>query len=136
MINISYKKQMINSNREFENLTIDEARRNRIINVITRKTGITFSQMKDSTRKGHVVAARQTAMVFIYLDLGMTYNKIGELFGGRDHSTVIHALKSIRNDYQTNKQVRNNLDQILEEIDPGLKPEFDKYINEVKEKKI
>jgi len=43
------------------------------------------------TRKGEIVFARQMAMAKIYVYLIPNFRKVGELFGGFSHATVLHA---------------------------------------------
>lgn len=47
------------------------------------------------TRRREVVLARHVAMHFIYRHCRETTAAIGQRFGGRDHSTVVHALRRI-----------------------------------------
>lgn len=62
---------------------------------------IDANKLKDKTRKQEIVEARQIAM---YLCKKLTKNSlksIGLHFGGRDHSTVIHAITTIENRLST-----------------------------------
>ena len=42
--------------------------------------------------------------------------KIGEEFGGRDHTTVIHAYEKISNDIKNDIQLKNNIEEIKKKI--------------------
>lgn len=46
--------------------------------------------------KAHISLARQTAMCLTKELTRLSYPQVGEAFGGRDHSTVMHACKSIQ----------------------------------------
>jgi chromosomal replication initiator protein len=48
-----------------------------------------------NTRKPTPVFARQMAMYLCREILGLSYPGIGQIFGGKDHSTVMHAIKKI-----------------------------------------
>lgn len=68
-----------------------------IINQASESFGIKKDDIYGKGRKQEVVLARQSAM---YLSKELTHNSlksIGLFFGGRDHSTVIHACKTIKN---------------------------------------
>lgn len=41
-----------------------------------------------------IVLARQEAMFEIRRDTGMSYPRLGQLFGGRDHTTALHACRA------------------------------------------
>ena len=46
-------------------------------------------------RNKPIVVPRQYAMYLLKMDLDMAYVEIGRLFGGRDHSTVIHSVEKV-----------------------------------------
>lgn len=47
------------------------------------------------SRKAPLISARHTAMYLLYTDFGLPYEQIGRLFGGRDHTTVMHAVSKV-----------------------------------------
>ncbi len=53
------------------------------------------AELTGSSRKAPLTAARHTAMYLLYNDLELPYEQVGRLFGGRDHTTVIHAVEKI-----------------------------------------
>ncbi len=72
---------------------------------------MSVEQLRDKTRKRDVVQARQLSM---YLAKNFTKNSlksIGDHFGGRDHSTVIHSCQMVQNmmdiDVEFKKRVKN-----------------------------
>jgi chromosomal replication initiator protein len=58
--------------------------------------GVTPESLCAKRRTQALVEPRQVAMHVCRAELGMTLHDIGALFGGRDHSTVIHALDRVR----------------------------------------
>jgi chromosomal replication initiator protein len=68
--------------------------------------------MKSKTRKREIVQCRQLAM---YFSKQMTKNSlamIGKHCGNKDHATVLHAVKTINNLMETDKQFRVYVDDI------------------------
>ncbi len=68
--------------------------------------------LKSSSKKKEIVKARQVAMFLAREVLEMSLPKIGEEFGGRDHSTVMYSIEKI-------KEIRSSdayIDTIIEEI--------------------
>lgn len=68
--------------------------------------GIDANKVREKTRKQEIVEARQIAM---YLSKHLTKSSlktIGLQFGGRDHSTVIHAITSVEDRMQNAKHQR------------------------------
>ena len=47
-------------------------------------------------RRPDLVLARQVSMYICRRKLGLSYPELGRAFGGKDHSTVIHAIKKIK----------------------------------------
>lgn len=73
-------------------------------------------ELKAKKRTKNVALPRQVAM---YLSRELTdasLPKIGEEFGGRDHTTVMHAHKKITADLRDNRQLRTIVEQIIEKI--------------------
>ena len=58
-------------------------------------------------RRPQLVLARQIAMYVCRRRLGLSYPELGRMFGGRDHSTVVHAVKKIKQMLESNKEVQN-----------------------------
>ncbi len=56
---------------------------------------ISVADLKDKTRKKEIVIARQVAMYLCKEYTNHSLKSIGYHFGGRDHSTVIHAVQSV-----------------------------------------
>ena len=69
------------------------------------KTAIYFTfkaaELTGSSRKAPLATARHTAMYLLYKELGLPYEQIGRLFGGRDHTTVMHAVEKISTQLKT-----------------------------------
>jgi chromosomal replication initiator protein len=67
-------------------ITVEEVQR-----VVCDHFGISLNEMKSKRRTQHVAASRQIAMFLSRKLLSASFPMIGDKFGGRDHSTVIHA---------------------------------------------
>ena len=90
------------------------------IDRIQKETAAHFAlkidELKAKKRTRNVAMPRQVAM---YLSRELTdasLPKIGEEFGGRDHTTVMHAHKKIVADMQANRQLRSIIEQIIDNI--------------------
>ena len=64
-------------------------------------------EMKDKIRKKEIVIARQVAMYFSKGFTNHSLKSIGNHFGGRDHSTVIHAVQSVNDMMDTDNIFKN-----------------------------
>jgi chromosomal replication initiation ATPase DnaA len=109
----------------------------RIAKVISKATGVSIEQLKDKTRKREIVIARQVAMYFVNNTTGYSLKSIGFWFGGRDHSTVIHAVQTVEDLLSTNKSFRENLAKLTDMIIPKVNWDTgETYAVEVSEKII
>jgi chromosomal replication initiator protein len=73
---------------------------------------IKTSDMKSDKRLKNLVIPRQIA---IYLCRELTkssYPEIGEKFGGKDHSTIIHSFKKIANLMNSDSELKNTVENI------------------------
>ena len=94
------------------NLTIEEIQR-----IVCEYFDMPEDLVRAKTRKREVVQARQVAMFFAKQLTQHSLKTIGLHFGGRDHSTVIHANQSVENQIETNQKFREMIDEIRHKID-------------------
>lgn len=73
--------------------------------------------VRAKTRKREVVQARQVAMYFCKRLTQHSLKTIGLHFGGRDHSTVIHANMSVENQMETDSKFAEIIEEIANKID-------------------
>lgn len=84
--------------------------------VVSEELGITTNLLKEKTRKQEVVYARQIAM---YLSKELTNHSlktIGLHFGGRDHSTVIHAVSSVEKLLESDPNTKSLVQGVIEKV--------------------
>lgn len=72
--------------------------------------------LRASTRKREVVQARQISMYFAKKMTKYSLKAIGEYFGGRDHSTVIHSCQTVEDLMETDRRFRGFVDDIQKRI--------------------
>lgn len=85
---------------------------NQIIKLIAEYFDISERIMFERTRKTDIVLPRQIAMYLIREDLQGSYPSIGEKFGGRDHTTAIHAYEKIKRDMKKNSKLEDDIKAI------------------------
>jgi chromosomal replication initiator protein len=93
-------------------LTIEQ-----IQNVVCDYFSIPEDLVRAKTRKREVVQARQVAMHFCKKLTQHSLKTIGLHFGGRDHSTVIHACQSVQNQIETDPKFRDMIEEIHHKIE-------------------
>ncbi len=73
---------------------------------------IKLDDLKAKTRKKEIVTARQVAMYFAKEFTNHSLKSIGYHFGGRDHSTVIHAVQTVNDLMETDTAFRNSVNDL------------------------
>lgn len=84
-----------------------------IIGIVANHFGIDRKTILAKSRKKEILIPRQIATWLVRLKLNIELVKIGEIFGGQDHTTVINSIRAINNDIDTNnKKIINDIQQI------------------------
>ena len=66
-----------------------------VVNNICAYYKIKPTQIKSAKRDASLVRARQVAMYVLKKDLGLTFVEIGNILGGRDHTTIMHGVEKV-----------------------------------------
>ena len=87
-----------------------------ILNLVSKLMDVSIEDILGTHRQNKLVLARQLAMYVCRTSLGLSYPELGRVFGGKDHSTVIHSIKKIEKLLLTNTDVNNLLTQLKESL--------------------
>lgn len=77
---------------------------------------ITMDDLLKQSRRKEYVKPRQTAMYIARKELGSSFPSIGEFFGGRDHTTVMHGVEKVEKAVDANDGIKQEVELILEKI--------------------
>ena len=88
----------------------------KIIEVVSDFYNVTPEDLVKQSRKKEYVNPRQVAMYIIRKELETSLPSIGDLFGGRDHTTVIHAIDKIDRLIKEKSGVRQEIDLIRDRL--------------------
>lgn len=88
----------------------------RIIKVTAENFNIKTEEILSKKRTQEIALTRQVAMYLCRVLTDLSLPKIGETFGGRDHTTVLHAFKKIEKLLSDNSDFKNRLDIIKNNI--------------------
>lgn len=80
-----------------------------VINGICQFYQLKPTQLKGPKRDASLVRARQVAMYLLKTELGLTYAEIGNLLGGRDHTTVMHGVEKMGGLVQNKAKVADDI---------------------------
>ena len=87
-----------------------------IINAVATYYKFTADDLYGSSRAQAVALARQIAMYLCREQTNLSLPKIGQLFGGRDHTTVMYANKKVNELMKERRYVYNQITEILARI--------------------
>ncbi|MFQ6047162.1 MAG: chromosomal replication initiator protein DnaA [Gemmatimonadales bacterium] len=88
----------------------------RIQEVVARRWGVTPEGLRSKARTKTLTVPRQVAMFLARELCGMQLVEIGQAFGGRDHSTVIHSLDKVQRDMSSDRKFRDRVEHARREL--------------------
>ena len=83
-----------------------------IMQTVTDYYGLTMSDLTGPTRKREITVPRSIAMYLTRELTGMSLPQIGTVFGGRDHTTVLHSCKTVEANMTESTDVKAVVDDI------------------------
>lgn len=89
----------------------------RLSEVVAEEFNISKKLLKSRSRKKEILIPRQIVMYLAKEYLGMTLHKIGDYFGGKDHTTVINSIKKIQRLLSTDRSLQKHLNSIKDRIE-------------------
>ncbi|MBI2309554.1 chromosomal replication initiator protein DnaA [Candidatus Collierbacteria bacterium] len=89
---------------------------NSVISAVCEVFGIRSAEIKGGRRQKDLVIPRHLAMYILKTEAQLPLVSIGRIFGGRDHSTVIHATDKITAELATNAHLRGALAEVRKRI--------------------
>ncbi|TCD54297.1 chromosomal replication initiator protein DnaA [Alloscardovia theropitheci] len=101
--------------KDFANSTVEITPTN-IITFVAQYYKLTFEDIVGSSRTKNVAQARQVAMYLSRELTSMSLVDIGATFGGRDHSTVMHACRKISSEMQEMPETYNAVNDLTTQL--------------------
>lgn len=87
-----------------------------IQDIVSSYFNLKVEDFKSSRRTRNITFPRQIAMYLCRKLTDMSLPKIGEEFGGRDHTTVIHACEKISNGLKEDENLQDNIAELTKKI--------------------
>ena len=88
----------------------------KIINVVCDYYNVTPTQVTGKIRTGQIALARHISMYLIRNNLDVPLKKIGEIFGGKDHTTVMSAITKVDKELKTDEQLKTAIQELNKKI--------------------
>ena len=88
----------------------------RVQEVVARRWGVTPAGLRSKARTKTLTIPRQVAMYLARDMLGMQLVEIGQAFGGRDHSTVIHSVDKVERQMMRDRTFKDRIEMARQEL--------------------
>ncbi len=87
-----------------------------VLDLVAAYYRLSTEDMLGDSRKSHVILPRQVAMYLIRNELGAAFEQIGEAFGGKNHTTVMHACEKVERQLKKDKNLLRDMNAIKKEM--------------------
>lgn len=92
-----------------------------IVNVIAETFKVPVEELKGNSRRREISQARQIGMYLMRQHTDLSLPRIGEEFGGKDHTTVLYSCEKIGKLHQKDPQLAQTLSQLSDRINLASK---------------
>ena len=83
---------------------------------VAEEFGVSLHDLKTRSRHKNIVLPRQVAMYISRELTDLSLPEIGDFFGGKDHTTVLHSYNKIKNDLSKNGFFKERVDKVIQII--------------------
>ena len=88
----------------------------KIIELVAREWKITEDDLLGRDRSQKIAEPRQVAMYLMRKETDASLPQIGEVLGGRDHTTVMYAIEKIANQIETKADLRKRVISVKQQL--------------------
>ena len=106
-INLELAKRVLSAHDDATTITVEDIQR-----FVADHYRVRVIDLKSANRSKPLVTARQVAMYLIKKNLDKSLVEIGRQFGGKDHTTVINALKRVESQLLKDSDLKKDLDDL------------------------
>ena len=93
-----------------------ETRVDNIINEVCRVFRVSPEDIKSGKRNASIVLPRHVAMYIMNKVTNLTQDEIGKYLSGKDHATVIYAVRTITNKMENDQAMKSTIDEIINNL--------------------
>jgi chromosomal replication initiator protein len=93
-----------------------EASPEMVINIVAEMYNVSVEDLKGSSRRREISVARQIGMYLMRQHTDLSLPKIGEVFGGKDHTTVMYSCDKIAQQKENDPDLARDLRQLSDRI--------------------
>jgi len=83
---------------------------------VSEEFGVSLHELKTRRRNKTIVVPRQVAMYLSRELTELSLPEIGDHFGGKDHTTVLHSYNKIKEDLNRNEALKQKVERVINVI--------------------
>ncbi|MDD4893849.1 MAG: chromosomal replication initiator protein DnaA [Candidatus Omnitrophica bacterium] len=83
---------------------------------VAEEFGVSLQEIKLKRRNKNIVLPRQIAMYLSRELTDLSLPEIGDFFGGKDHTTVLHSYNKIKEDFQQGGPLKERIERVIQVI--------------------
>ncbi len=91
----------------------------KVITGVNQYFHVKTSDLIGPRRKRDLVIPRQIVMYFLYEECKLPYERIGDILGGRDHTTILHGVEKMRSTINRDRELQRMIIEIRQIITQG-----------------
>lgn len=88
----------------------------KLLGVINQYFNVKTVDLTGPRRQKELVLPRQIAMYLMYIECNLPQEKIGQILGGRDHTTVLHGVEKIKAALNRDKEIQRFIGEIKQQL--------------------
>ena len=87
-----------------------------ILKIVSEQCGVSVGDILSRSRKGTIVNARHIYCAIMKKEFGYSYESVGKMVSGRDHTTAIHSVRTHKNRCETEDGYKEHTELIINKI--------------------
>jgi len=87
-----------------------------VVDAVARHFKMKLDELRGPRRQQRIVLPRQLAMYILRMDLKASFQEIGMMFGGRDHTTVMYSVEKISHELGDSAELRLELSAVRKKL--------------------
>lgn len=88
----------------------------KMFNVVSAYFKVDQEDLLSKSRKKEVVYARQICFYLMRTNYDITYQKIGDIFNGKDHTTIMHGFQAVEAEMKGETETKKNVENIMRKM--------------------
>lgn len=87
-----------------------------VLALVAKAFGVSVADLTGSSRKKDTVQARQVAMYLLRVAMDMSFARVGELLGGKDHATAIYSVRKVSELMEEDEELQRQVGTLQEQL--------------------